>query len=260
MSQRTTDLVQLAREAADFDSDEQAERVVLATLAELGENVSPGEARALAQALPAAQAEALESGTRQDNTPETVREFLDRVAAEADIDRAAVLPKVRSVMAALAEVAGEDELANARDQLPPEYGRIFQVGRPPVTESFVEELELHAAFESDEEARRAARAVLRTLGRRLSRGEASDIGAYLRGDAADWIVPAGSEAAEPFGTRVFVSRVADEAGVDEYTAERYIAAVAETLRDVVPTDELERAGTQLPAEFGAVVDLPGLEL
>lgn len=258
MSQESTNLVQLTREAAKFESDEEAEQVVHATLEELGENVSPGEARAIAEHLPTAQAESLRVEEPRSPKPEPVSDFLDNVSEKAGIAREKVLTKVRAVIAALTEVVGEAELGNAHEQLPPEYGRIFKVGEEPVTEAFVEELAHHDPFESVDEARVAAEAVLESLGERIARGEAEDIQAYLQGDAEDWIVSRTSVNPEDWGVDEFVSRVAEHADVDEETAEQYIDAVFEALRDVVPERELEAAGTQLPVEIDAVAEVPGL--
>lgn len=50
--------------------------------------------------------------------------FVEYVRTEAAIDHPR--EKIRAVLSGLAQIVGEDEIENARDQLPPEYGHLFE--------------------------------------------------------------------------------------------------------------------------------------
>lgn len=74
------------------------------------------------------------------------------------------------------------------------------------------------------EARRAARATLRTLGQCITRGEADDIAAVLTGALRDLLTSA-PEPAERFGFGQFVRRVAELEGVDAAAAYPHVLVV-----------------------------------
>lgn len=87
-------------------------------------------------------------------------------------------------------------------------------------DSFVQIVEREAGLTP--EARRAARATLRTLGQCITRGEADDIAAFLTGALRD-LLTSTPEPAERFGLEQFVRRVAELEGVDAATAYRHVA-------------------------------------
>lgn len=118
-----SDLLSLVRESGQFESDEEADRAVRATLDALADCLSPGERRDIAEPLPERYADCLDTAEAGRTSPPDIDAFFDRVRTEAD--GRTVEPKVRVVLAALGEVVGEAELADARAQLPPEYGRLF---------------------------------------------------------------------------------------------------------------------------------------
>lgn len=246
----TRELVELAREGADFDSGTDAEEFVRDVLAALGASLSPGERRDLAAFLPATFAEDVEDPDLPPRRePFEYDEFLDHLAGEAGIDADEAERRVRAVTAALARVVGEPELDDALAQLPPEYDRAFQTGgelsEEPFPEAVADATDLPAA-----EAEAAAKATLRTLGKRVSHGEADDVADYLQSPADEWLVEAAETEPEAFDGDEFVRRVAVRADVDEGTAREYADAASDALAGIVPTPELDRMNEQLPAEYG----------
>jgi uncharacterized protein (DUF2267 family) len=81
-----------------------------------------------------------------------------------------------------------------------------------------------AAHISRDVAERAARATLRTLGERITRGEADDIAAQLPPEAAPYLEST-ARGAEAFDVDEFVRRVAERAAVGIPDAERLASAV-----------------------------------
>jgi uncharacterized protein (DUF2267 family) len=101
---------------------------------------------------------------------------------------------------------------------------------------------------SREVAERLALATLRTLGERISGGEARDLAAQLPTRLASPLMPA-EEEAEAFSLDEFIRRVAERAGTDRHTANIGVAAVLTTLRDAVTSGEFDDVMSQLPLEF-----------
>lgn len=253
-----SEFVTYAQRAADLDSEDHAERVTEATLQEFGRNVSPGQADDLAERLPERYGDVLTDVQRQEADPEPVEEFLETVADEADLDGgsdldADVRPRVRGVMGAVAEYGGADELSDAADQLPPEYGDVVEPADVPVEETFVDAVASGSDLVEDE-ARAAAGATLPQLGRRLSQGQAEEMAGYLSGDADEWLLEEHSTDAERVSPDEFVERVAVEADVSEDRAEEYVAEVTDVLANAVPDSEVGDAIDQLPDEYGELLD------
>lgn len=240
----------LVQNAAPFDSEEQADRVARAALSRLGKNLSEGEAADLAEHLPEPYASALFEVDERHRSPESLGDYLDAVGAEVGLldEPEATL---RGVFSALTEYVGDEELANARDQLPSEYGAILAGGEVPVEETFVDAVRANTSLGGEE--RDAAQATLEVLGERLTRDEAADLAAFLHGEATEWLVDYEDPAAGNFRPGEFVERVAARTGVPESRAETYVQEVSRTLALVVPDDELDRAAAQLPDEFGEIL-------
>ncbi|MFB6234194.1 MAG: DUF2267 domain-containing protein [Halopenitus sp.] len=244
------ELVELAREGADFDSETDAEEFVRNVLEALGASLSPGERRDLAAFLPATFADDVEDpGLPPRREPFEYDEFLEHLAGEAGIDTEEAESRVRAVTAALARTVGEPELDDALAQLPPEYDRAFQTGgelsEEPFPEAVADATDLSAAEADD-----AAEATLRTLGERVSHGEAEDVADYLQEPADQWLVEEAETEPEAFDGDEFIRRVAVRADVDEGTAREYADAASDALAGIVPTLELDRMNEQLPDEYG----------
>ncbi|MFB6233960.1 MAG: DUF2267 domain-containing protein [Halopenitus sp.] len=221
-----------------------------AALSRLGKNITEGEAFDLAEHLPQPYASEVHEVDERHRSPEPLGDYIDAVADEVGLLEK---PKatLRGVFAAVSEFVGQDELANARDQLPPEYGAIVAGGEVPVEKTFLDAV--RADTELGGEERDAAEATLEVLGERLTRGESEDIAAFLHGQATQWLVDYEDDTAADFGPDAFVDRVAARADVPEALAETYVQEVSGTLERVVPDDELDRATAQIPDEFGEIV-------
>lgn len=251
------EFVGYAQRAANLDSEDHAERLTEATLRELGRNISPGQADDLAERLPKRYGDVLTDVHRQEADPEPLEAFLENIADEADLDDSDledVRPRVRGVMGAIAEYGGPEELSNAADQLPPEYGDVIEPRDVPVEETFVDALEAGSELDG-EAARAAAEATLPQLGRRLSQDEAEQVAVYLTGEAEEWLIREQSTDAEAVPPEEFLERVAVDADVSEDRAEEYVAAVTDALADAVPDREIADAIEQLPDEYAELMDL-----
>lgn len=77
----------------------------------------------------------------------------------------------------------------------------------PVGRPFVTLVAERAAFPSDVEAETVVRAVIETLGERLTRGEAEDLSRYLEGEAGTWVIDQESPNAVASSADEFVDRV-----------------------------------------------------
>jgi uncharacterized protein (DUF2267 family) len=107
------------------------------------------------------------------------------------------------------------------------------------------------------EAERAIESTLRTLGERISGGEAADIAAFLPSEMRGWLVSA-NEPAEPFDRQEFVRRVADREGVEPEVAEEHVRAVFQMLGFAVAPGELRDMASQLPRGFEDLLEAAGV--
>jgi uncharacterized protein (DUF2267 family) len=107
-----------------------------------------------------------------------------------------------------------------------------------------------------EEAERAARATLETLGERITGGEAEDIARFLPRELRP-ILESASALAEPFDMEEFVRRVARREGVDGATARLHARAVFVALGRAVAPGELRDMAAQLPKDFDELLRAAG---
>ena len=105
------------------------------------------------------------------------------------------------------------------------------------------------------EAEKLTRAVLTTLGERITGGEARDLAAQLPIQLQNPLLPA-EEEAEAFDFVEFVRRVADRAGSDVNTAGMAVDVVFDTLRDAITPGEFDDVLSQLPDDFKRVGSPP----
>jgi len=103
---------------------------------------------------------------------------------------------------------------------------------------------------SYEDAERATRATLRTLGERIDRGQARQLAAQLPPEVAPWL--ATSTPAQPFDVDEFVRRVAAQENTPPATAVRDIAAVFVALAQAAP-DEWDDVVAELPRTFAPML-------
>jgi uncharacterized protein (DUF2267 family)/ribosome-associated translation inhibitor RaiA len=114
-------------------------------------------------------------------------------------------------------------------------------------EEFLTEVRRDAALSSDDDAVRAARAALQTLGERLSGGEARDLARHLPERLRPMLHD--GEQPEAFGIDEYLQRVARREGVEEPVAARHALAVFTALGRAVGEDELGDMEAQLPKDF-----------
>lgn len=105
-------------------------------------------------------------------------------------------------------------------------------------------------LDSIEQIEEPTKAVLRTLGERLSSGEVADLLEFLPDELASALE--NDAEAETFGPEEFTARVADRADVDESFAERVTRATTDALAEAAPGDEYRDARQQLPQEYGTL--------
>lgn len=79
-----SDLLSSVRESGQFESDEEADRAIRATLDALADCLSPGERRDIAGPLPERYADCLDAAEAGRTSPLDVNAFLDRVRTGAD--------------------------------------------------------------------------------------------------------------------------------------------------------------------------------
>jgi uncharacterized protein (DUF2267 family) len=231
---------------------QQAEQATRATLETLGERISPGETRDLAERLP----EQVGPWVVNDGQAEGfgVDEFIRRVADREGVDPATAERHVRAVFTALWRATGAAELADVASELSRDYAPLLPVG-PQVhvvsSEVFLERVMERAPVDR-EGAERAVEAVLETLAERLAGGEVEDLLVRLplalqeplrRGLAES------GEKARRMSVEEFVERVAEREGVPLERAADDAHAVLATLREAIPDAEFRDIDAQLPAEY-----------
>ncbi|WP_435067159.1 DUF2267 domain-containing protein [Haloplanus sp. C73] len=248
----SSDLLGVVHESDAFDSEDEATRTIDATLRALATNLSQGERRDIAAKLSESYASSVRDVEQNEPTPLDVSSFVERVRTEAAIGQPR--EKIRVVLAGLTTVIGEDELADARAQLPSEYGRLFEPADLEPGTTFVDAVEAAGEFDHDT-AETAARETLVALGHRLTEGEAADIAPYLRGEASGWLARQATHDAERLTAAEFVETVARRTDVPEDRAREYTDAVGDALVEFVPEAERERAEAQLPDQYAAVLNL-----
>jgi uncharacterized protein (DUF2267 family) len=110
-----------------------------------------------------------------------------------------------------------------------------------------------------EAAERATRAVLQTLGERLSTEEARDLVEQLPEELGPWLLTEG--AAERFDVDEFLRRVAERAEVDLDAAERQARAVFMALARALGAEEFADMVAQLPKDFALLLPVgPATEI
>ncbi|NJC73140.1 DUF2267 domain-containing protein [Planosporangium thailandense] len=119
--------------------------------------------------------------------------------------------------------------------------------------AFIDKVAERAGVPEDQ-ARALTEATLRTLAERLTAGEADDLPAHLP-DQFRALLIKGQEPAPDFPLDEFVDRVAGRAGVPRAIAERGIGSVLQAMHDAVGHKEFRDVMSQLPREFGDLMDL-----
>jgi uncharacterized protein (DUF2267 family) len=257
------ELVNLVEREARLPPD-QAERALRATLKTLGERLSGGEARDLAEELPASVADELHDGEQAERFG--LDEFLRRVAEREGVSQDEARAHARAVFDALGFVVQPKELHDIASELPKDFAPLIAKAmnpdvppplHPPVpthtwsAERIIKRVAERAEIDS-ETARRATEATLETLAERISAGQADDLRGWLPRELRppiDRAIQAKGEPAVPFSVDEFADRVARREGVSANEARAHARAVLRTLRDAVSKKEFRDTLEQLPREF-----------
>jgi uncharacterized protein (DUF2267 family) len=244
---------------------EQAERALRATLKTLGERISGGEARDLAEGLPRSVASELFDGETAE--PFDIGEFLKRVSRREGVDPEAAREHARAVFAALGFAVDAKEIRDMASQLPSDYAPLVAAALnprvPPAPEPdaprrtwTAEKIIRRVAERADvdeNQARRATDATLETLAERISGGQARDLEMWLPVELRSPIKRANrrrkSDHPHPFGADVFIAHVAEREGVPYEEAQQHARAVFATLREAISEKEFGDTLAQLPRDY-----------
>jgi uncharacterized protein (DUF2267 family) len=252
------EFIRTVQDAADLDREpaEQAAHVVLQTL---GERLSGGEARDLAEQLPPELAAWLAAEGRAE--PFDLEEFLRRVAEREQVDLKAAERHARAVLLALGRTVSAEEIRDMASELPKSFAPLLPRGEriEVMPADMLLERVAERAGLGPEGALRATSAALETLAERVSGGEVEDLIAQLptelhepmrRGEAL------GDGPARKMPVERFVRHVAEREGVAPVEAREHTRAVLATLREAVTPKEWFDMTSQLPDEYRALLARP----
>jgi uncharacterized protein (DUF2267 family) len=246
------------QEAAGVER-EQAERATRAVLQTLGERLSAGQARHLAEALAPELGPWL--GSDSGAEPFDAEEFIRRVSKREDVDPETAARHARAVLVALSRSVSTDELDDMVAELPKSFAPLLPRGERVElmpAEEFVRRVADRAGMDAGA-ALRATHAVLETLAERISGGEVRDLiderpaplhEPLRQGDALS------NGAARRMSLDEFVRRIAEREGVVPGEAHEHARAVLATLREAVSRKEWLDVLAQLPEEYAAVSARP----
>jgi uncharacterized protein (DUF2267 family) len=245
----------------------QAERAAVVTLETLAERISEGEARDVAEQLPAPLRPALDAVGEPE--PFSAEEFFVRVQERERVPPLDAQRHVRAVFAALRETVTHDELADLASELPRPL-EVLLVERDPLLElddafetpssadEFIRRVGRRAALD-DEGARQAVDAVLEVLAIRVSGGEVDDLIERLPPRLEEPLRRGRAEGGEParmMPVKQFLMAIAEREGVRRSEARLHARAVFATLREAVGDDEIADIASQLPHEYVSLIPRP----
>jgi uncharacterized protein (DUF2267 family) len=237
-------------------SIEEARRAAQVVLELLGDRIDAGEARDLAERLPAELAPWVMTGHPAEAFD--ADEFVSRVADGLDMDPRTAERRTRAVLGALHSAVGERELEDVASELSRDYWRLLPAG-PWVdvvsAEDFIERVAERTGLDTDA-ARRATEAVLTTLAERIAGGEVDDLITRLPVELHEPLRE-GRRLSGGTATRMsldtFERRVATREGVSLEQAHDHVRAVLQTLREAVGNDEFLDVTSQLPSDYVEVL-------
>lgn len=117
-----------------------------------------------------------------------------------------------------------------------------------------------ADLESREDAENVTVAVLRTLGERLTAGEAEDIAASLPDELAEVLMSHSDESPAGFSVEEFIDRVRERTDDSDHDdTEQGIESVMATLAAAGSRIELSEARGQLPNEYATLFETQELD-
>ena len=113
---------------------------------------------------------------------------------------------------------------------------------------FLKEVQEKAMLESRDEALRATRATLETLGERLMGGEKDDLASQLPRELQESLQHV-SEASKKMNLEEFIQTVGEKEGISIGRPRDHIQAVIQVLREAVSPGEFQDVMAQLPDEY-----------
>jgi uncharacterized protein (DUF2267 family) len=251
---------------------DDAERAARATLATLGERISEGEARDIAEQLPEPLRDVIIDG--RDPERFDVGEFVHRVAEREGIEEPLAKEHARAVFAALGRAVDEREIEDLRAQLPSSFSEFIAAAelqrrpgdaepRPPTeapsqvpsADEIYDRVAARAGVDR-KSARIATAAVLEALANRISGGQVDDIAAWLPSELQEPLARGKAKSrgrAKPLSLDEFVREIADLEGVDPMTARHHAEAVFSALRTVVGTKEYRDIYSEVPDEYAVLL-------
>lgn len=117
---------------------------------------------------------------------------------------------------------------------------------------FIGHVQHRAQLPDHQQAIRATRATLETLGERLTGGEAKDLAAQLPPEIGKFLVSAHSNGS--FDLDEFFHRVRDRESVDMPIAVYHARVVIEVLKEAVSEGEWRDVRAQLPRDYNRLFD------
>jgi uncharacterized protein (DUF2267 family) len=231
----------------------EARRAARATLETLGERLDEDDATELAAKLPGELATWLVTARAREDFG--LDEFLRRIAEREGVDAATARRDAEAVFAALADAVGREQLIEVVAALPADYDELLPPGDSSSvarTERFLRRVYEHAPLRDEAAARRAAEAVLETLGERIAVGEVEDLLARLPVELHAPLRRGSRNSggkAEQMTLVEFLERIADREGVTLDEARDRARAVFLALRDLVGDDELFDVVVELPSDY-----------
>jgi uncharacterized protein (DUF2267 family) len=237
-----------------------AERAAGATLRTLGERLSAGQARQLAEDLPMhIRRWLLQDGENAEDFD--VGEFLRRVAEREGVDAETAEEHAKAVFVALARLVRGEEITRLAAQLPSEYKRLLweaakrsrDPGAPEIVslEVFAKRVARRAVLRIPE-AHRAGEAVLETLAERVAGGEADDLAEELPEELRPPVERGKAHTggkAQRMSLDEFIARIAEREGVSYEEALDHARAVFATLRETLSDKEFSDLLSELPRGY-----------
>jgi uncharacterized protein (DUF2267 family) len=266
--------ISAVQEEANLPYDD-AERATRATLETLGERISEGQARDIAEQLPEPLRPTIIDGREPKRFD--VGEFVRRVAAREGVREGLAKEHARAVFAALGQTVSPKEIEDMRAQLPSSFGdlvvaaqrgRAGRDARPPAAEPEPANIPSPEAVYDDVAARTgldrrgaqvAVAATLEALANRISGGEVDQIATWLPTDLYEPLARGKAKSrgvAKPLPLDEFVREIADLERVDEETARRHARAVFSTLRNVISPKEYRDLFSELPDDYIVLLGRP----
>ncbi len=117
---------------------------------------------------------------------------------------------------------------------------------------FIDQVQARAHLASSDEALKATRATLETLGERLQGGEPGDLASQLPSEIKSFLGEEGK--GENFGLEEFLDRVTRREGIEKPAARSHARAVLSVVQEAVSEGELEDVRGQLPREYDPLFD------